>query len=202
MPAHPDPTIDDAALRAVLARVPSQGWGGCGHPGGAGAAIADFSAWADRRMLEALAGYHLDEMRTRDRIALAVRLRLEAMEPHREALRRAIAWHALPGRQAGAAKLVWATADAVWSAAGDTSTDYNRYTKRGLLSGVLSATYLFWLGDETTDRQATLDFLERRLDGVIRVFGTIGRLKQLKPGSGRLLAMANEALRRASARSG
>ena len=52
---------------------------------------------------------------------------------------------------------------------GDTSDDVNWYTKRATLSGVYSATVLFWLGDDSLDNQATWEFLDRRISDVMRI---------------------------------
>jgi ubiquinone biosynthesis protein COQ9 len=52
---------------------------------------------------------------------------------------------------------------------GDTSRDLNWYSKRATLSAVYGATVLYWLGDESSDRQATWDFLDRRIDQVMQV---------------------------------
>ena len=52
--------------------------------------------------------------------------------------------------------------------AGDTATDYNWYTKRMILASVISATKLYWLGDQSTDYASTWAFLDRRLDDVMQ----------------------------------
>jgi ubiquinone biosynthesis protein COQ9 len=51
---------------------------------------------------------------------------------------------------------------------GDTSRDLNWYTKRATLSAVYSATVLYWLGDDSPGNQATWDFLDRRIEDVMR----------------------------------
>lgn len=107
--------------------------------------------------------------RVRDRVALAVRARLEAMHPHREAARRAAAFLALPQNTLLAAKLVFGSVDAMWRAAGDRSSDFNYYTKRGLLSGVYSATLLYWLSDSSEDYVRTWAFLDARIEDVMRI---------------------------------
>ena len=43
------------------------------------------------------------------------------------------------------------TVDAIWYAAGDSATDFNFYTKRGLLAAVYGATMLYWLDDRSPD---------------------------------------------------
>ena len=65
-------------------------------PRGAPDLIAEFSRWADRAMLTALTGQDLPAMKVRERIAAAARARLAVLEPHREAVRRALSLLALP----------------------------------------------------------------------------------------------------------
>ncbi|MFD1341339.1 COQ9 family protein [Litorisediminicola beolgyonensis] len=122
----------------------------------------------DRIMRERLAASDLSNMRFRDKVAQAVRLRIEASED-REAVRRGTTLFALPPYAPEGAKLIWETADAIWSALGDTSRDINWYTKRATLAGVYSSTVLFWLGDDSVGAQATWDFLDRRIEDVMRI---------------------------------
>ncbi|MFP3386462.1 COQ9 family protein, partial [Tritonibacter sp. SIMBA_163] len=87
--------------------------------------------------------------RVRDRVALAVRLRLEQNEQHQEALRRALSYLAMPQNAGLSLKLLYRTVDAIWIAAGDASSDYYFYSKRALLAGVYSSTLLYWLEDRS-----------------------------------------------------
>ena len=57
----------------------------------------------------------------------------------------------------------------MWYAAGDTSTDFNFYTKRATLAGVYSSTLLYWLNDRSPGSEATWGFLDRRIDDVMRI---------------------------------
>jgi ubiquinone biosynthesis protein COQ9 len=52
---------------------------------------------------------------------------------------------------------------------GDTSTDFNWYTKRATLSGVYGSTVLFWLGDDSPGHAATWEFLDRRIADVMQI---------------------------------
>ena len=122
----------------------------------------------DAQMLTALKAQGLGEMRFRDRIALAVRLRLEAAAD-KETVRRGTTLFALPNYAPDGAKLIWGTVDQIWEALGDTSDDVNWYTKRMTLSGVYSATILFWLGDNSEGHTATWEFLDRRIDNVMQI---------------------------------
>ena len=91
-------------------------------------------------MEEKLAALDLPKLKIRERIKIAVLTRLALLAPNKEAARRAAALLTLPMHAARGAKMMYRTVDAMWRAAGDTSTDFNFYTKRGILAGRL------WLG--------------------------------------------------------
>jgi len=118
-------------------------------------------------MIAALAEAELGGMRFRDKVAHAVRLRLQVIDD-KEAVRRGTTLFALPHMAGDGAKLIWGTADAIWTALGDTSRDVNWYTKRMTLSGVYSSVVLYWLGDDSVDLQATDAFIDRRIDNVMQ----------------------------------
>lgn len=149
--------------------------------GGAGLAAA-YHRRADRALRETLAATPL-EGRFRDRVAQAVWQRLELSDP--ELVRAGAATLALPQNAALAAQLVWETADVIWTALGDRSQDVNWYSKRATLTAVISATVLFWLGDESEGRADTRAFIDRRIDGVMSVETVKARLRSL-PGASRL----------------
>jgi ubiquinone biosynthesis protein COQ9 len=127
-----------------------------------------FHRRGDREMVEAMRAEDTSGMRIREKIAHAVRTRLDIVEPHKEAVRRGTTLFALPMHAADGARALWDTADAIWTAIGDTSNDLNWYTKRATLSGVYSATVLYWLGDQSAGHNATWSFLDRRIDDVMR----------------------------------
>lgn len=176
----------DILLDAALMHVPFDGWSDTALA----AALADtgldatvakavfprgpvdmalaYHARGDAQMLAALQAADLGDMRFRDRIAHAVRLRLEAVED-KEPVRRGMTLFALPPYAADGARALWQTADHIWQALGDTSQDVNWYTKRATLSAVYSATVLYWLGDTSEDDAATWAFLDRRIDNVMQI---------------------------------
>ena len=126
-------------------------------------------AWhrrGDRAMTQALAVRDLTALRFRDRITLAVRLRLEGAD--REVVRRGAALFALPQHAPEGARAIWQTADAIWRALGDIARDLSWYTKRASLSAVYAATLLYWLGDTSEGQSATWTFLDRRIEDVMR----------------------------------
>ena len=191
--------LRDRLLTAALAEIPFAGWtlkalrAGAeaageppeaiirAFPRGVPDALAHFSDWADRQMLAALAVHDLQSLKIRERITLGVRTRLEILQPHREAVRGSLGALALPGRTLLAARLIARTADAMWHAAGDTATDFNYYTKRGLLAAVLTATTLYWLNDQSPDQMQSWAFLDRRIANVMQFGKGIARLKKPRP---------------------
>jgi ubiquinone biosynthesis protein COQ9 len=154
-------------LDAALSHVPFDGWSertlqaamldagvssGLGRAlfprGGIDLALA-YHARGDAEMTARLAAMDLSALRFRDRIATAVRTRLDLAD--RELVRRGTTLFSLPTHAADGAKAIWGTADRIWVALGD------------------GATVLYWLGDESPDRQATWDFLDRRIEQVMQV---------------------------------
>lgn len=145
-------------------------------PGGPVEAACWFSDWADRQMTDALAGTDLSGMKVRERVTMAVRKRLEILIPYREAVRRASSLLSLPQNATRGPQLVYATVDAAWRAVGDASVDYNFYTKRLLLSGVVTATTLYWLDDRSEGLADSWAFLDRRIANVMSVGKMIGQV--------------------------
>jgi len=127
-----------------------------------------YSTWADAQMEAKLAATDLKAMKIRARIAAAVKARLSVLAPHKEAARRAAALLSLPMHAALGARLVYRTVDAMWRAAGDTSTDFNFYTKRGILAGVYGSTAMRWFNDAGEDEKATDEFLAARIENVMQ----------------------------------
>ncbi|HWI88874.1 MAG TPA: COQ9 family protein [Sphingomicrobium sp.] len=120
----------------------------------------------------ALAAYftpdRLAGMKIREKIRSLVWKRLEIMGPAREAVRRALAILALPQNLPLALRISWRTADHMWRIAGDTSTDFNHYTKRMTLGAVYGSTLLAWLDDQSEGWSETAAFLGRRIDDVMK----------------------------------
>ncbi len=110
----------------------------------------------------------LKDMKIRERIRALIWHRIEIMGPAREAVRRAIAILAMPHNAPLAVRISWRTADLMWRIAGDTSTDFNHYTKRLTLGAVYGSTLLVWLDDHSEGWIETASFLDRRIDNVMR----------------------------------
>ena len=110
----------------------------------------------------------LARLKIREKIRALVWRRLEIMGPAREAVRRALAILSMPQNVPLALRIGWRTADVMWRIAGDTSTDFNHYTKRMTLGAVYGSTLLVWLDDESEGWADTAAFLGRRIDDVMK----------------------------------
>lgn len=111
----------------------------------------------------------LEKMKIREKIRALIWHRLETMGPAREAIRRALAILAMPQNVPQALRTGWRTADLMWRIAGDTSTDFNHYTKRMTLGAVYGSTLLVWLDDQSEGWTETAAFLDRRIDNVMKI---------------------------------
>ncbi|HXS49860.1 MAG TPA: COQ9 family protein [Sphingomicrobium sp.] len=110
----------------------------------------------------------LSKLKIREKIRTLVWRRFEIMGPAREAVRRALAILAMPQNVPLGLRISWRTADTMWRIAGDTSTDFNHYTKRITLGAVYGSTLLAWLDDQSEGWTETAGFLDRRIDGVMK----------------------------------
>ena len=181
-----DPTAIEV-LRASLPHVPFDDWckatllagaNDCGHdaeavrkafPNGATDAIALHSRLADQSMVDAF----LELPERPEKVHLTIRqlilMRLEAAQPDKDAIRRAVSVLAMPVNAKLSAKLLYETVDSMWRAAGQRDTNFSFYTKRGTLAAVYSATMIAWLADNSINLEKTVGFLDRRLADVARI---------------------------------
>ncbi|NJC41827.1 ubiquinone biosynthesis protein COQ9 [Brevundimonas alba] len=174
--------MEQAVLDAAIQRAPALGWNSrmvraaCEangqspgdeellFPNGARDLAALLSRRHDDRALAALAEVDPKSLKMRERIARAVSARMEAGAADLEAARRCAAFLTLPTNADLGLKLAWETADQLWNWAGDTATDWNHYSKRAILSGILiPALTMRWFDG----RDAAEAFVARRIDNVM-----------------------------------
>ncbi|MBI2260396.1 MAG: COQ9 family protein [Caulobacterales bacterium] len=174
--------MEQAVLDTAVERAPGLGWNGrmvraaCEanglslgdeellFPNGARDLAAVLSRRHDDRALASLAEVDPQSLKIRERIARAVSARMEAGAADLEATRRCAAFLALPVNADLGLKLAWETADELWNWAGDTATDWNHYSKRAILSGILiPALTMRWFDG----RDAAEAFVARRIDNVM-----------------------------------
>lgn len=174
--------MEQTVLDAALGLAPRLGWNSrmvraaceaCGLslgdeelllPNGARDLAALLSRRHDDRALAALAEVEAKSLKMRERIAAAVSARMEAGAADLEASRRCAAFLALPTNADLGLKLAWESADQLWHWAGDTATDWNHYSKRTILSGILvpALTLRFFDGRDAADA-----FVAARIENVM-----------------------------------
>ena len=159
-----------AAVRAGL----TEGEQALAAPQGVANLIDALFDAAEAEARAALAAIDMTAMRVPDKVKRGVLAWLAALEPNREAVRRAASRGFLPWSAGPALQRTWKVADMIWTAAGDASEDYNRYSKRGLLAAVLPAIVLYW-----ADHPAPEDldgFISRRLANASGLGQRAGRI--------------------------
>ena len=207
MPAAPYDIAKQELLEAALMHVAFDGWSDATFkaavrdsgmdiglaksvcPRGAIDLAIAFHKRGDEAMIAAVKAADLTEMKFRQKVAFALRTRFELIMD-KEAVQRGTTLFALPHLAADGAQLIWGTADAIWTVLGDTSEDVNWYTKRATLSGVYASTVLYWLGDDSTDTQATWDFIDRRIENVMQ-FEKVKAQVNSNPALSKLMAGPN-----------
>lgn len=106
----------------------------------------------------------LAAMRIRDKIGYLLNLRLDTAAQQPELARRLMGFFALPTHAALYHKLMWATADRIWKLAGDTALDENHYSKRLIVSGILSTALMTRL---TQGRDTQAAQIKRNIEQVM-----------------------------------
>ncbi|WP_353256942.1 COQ9 family protein [Hyphomonas sp.] len=162
--------VSAAAIRAGL----TQGEQALAAPQGVLNLIDAFFDAAEAGARAELASADLTGLRVPDKVKRGVIAWLDALAPNREAARRAASRGFLPWGAGPALQRTWKVADMIWTAAGDQSDDYNRYSKRALLAGVLPAIVLYWADNPSPE---DLDgFISRRLANASGIGQRAGRI--------------------------
>jgi ubiquinone biosynthesis protein COQ9 len=156
--------VDSAAARLGVDPVQAR----LAFPKAQAAMIDTYIQEVDRALEAYFTPERLAKLKIREKIRGLVWRRLEIMGPAREAVRRGLAILAMPQNIPLAIRISWRSADLMWRIAGDTSTDFNHYTKRMTLGAVYGSTLVAWLDDQSEDWADTAAFLDRRIDGVMK----------------------------------
>jgi len=156
--------VDSAAAQLAIDSVQAR----LAMPKKAAAMVDVYIQEVDRGLEAWFTPERLAGMKIREKIRSLVWRRLEIMGPAREGVRKGLALLAMPQNLPLALRISWRTADLMWRTAGDTSTDFNHYTKRMTLGAVYGSTLLIWLDDQSEGWADTAAFLDRRIDDVMR----------------------------------
>ena len=69
--------------------------------------------------------------------------------------------------------MLFSISDEVWFVSGDSSTDFNYYTKRFILMNIYVSTFLYFLKDSSEDFSKTENLLDKQIKAVLK----FGKLK-------------------------
>lgn len=165
--------LDKAAANAGL----SAGQVLLAYPNGVADLLDELSRRAAGAAAARLKRADVAAMKVREKVRAGVRAYLDALAPHRPAVKRATG---TPANLLTGPKGLWAAADAIWTALGDTSTDSNWYTKRLILSGVIGSTLLCWIGPagDSGDEAEVDAFLDRRIGDVMNFEKAKAKLRE------------------------
>lgn len=119
----------------------------------------------DAAALLKLSSVDPSSLKIRERIFHAVLERIEVAMVDETAVRKASLYLAGPSRAALAARMLWGSADMIWRWAGDTAADFNHYSKRAILSGVIASTLAVRLAQGEAAARA---HLTRAIDAVMQ----------------------------------
>ena len=137
------------------------------YPGEIDEIITVYEINQDQKMLELLTGIEAP-LKIREKISKALKVRIRNCSP-KLVLKKNQKFLCKPNNCALAAKLAWATCDVIWQYAGDNSTDFNHYSKRGLLVGVYISAIIFYINDESEDFIETDNFIDTNLERIINI---------------------------------
>ncbi len=165
------------------------------------AGIADIlSYWSqeeDRAMVEAFADLNPKPHGVTKKITWLIRQRIEGLDWNREAARRAASNMAMPHNHPLGAQLVWKTADTMWRTIGDTSTDFNWYTKRASLGAIYTATMSRWFADNGAVSEEpyskTWAFLDARIENLMQFEKAKGQVQKRLPDISSLVGLFGRA---------
>jgi len=192
MTLSPSSALRARWLAALLPNVPFEGWTeeaatraadvagldageqALAAPNGLSDLVEAFFDEAEDTAREALTEDALADLGVREKVAFGVRAWLDALDPNREAARKAGARGFLPWVAGDAVQRTWSVADMVWTGIGDTSEDYNKYSKRGLLAATIPLIFLRWLDEE--DDAAMDEYIAQRLTGAMKLGQAGGKI--------------------------
>lgn len=103
-------------------------------------------------------------MKIRDKIGYLLNRRLDAGARDEKLARRLMGYFALPHHAALYHRLLWQTADIIWRLAGDKALDENHYSKRVIVSGILTTAMMTRLSQ---GREAQAEQIDRNIAAVM-----------------------------------
>ena len=107
----------------------------------------------------------LADMKIREKIGFLLNLRLDAAASDEKVAKRLMGYFALPHHAALYHRLLWETADIIWRLAGDKALDENHYSKRMIVSGIITTAMMTRL---SRGREAQVEQIGRNIEQVMQ----------------------------------
>ena len=107
---------------------------------------------------------NLIRLRTHERVRELVKLRLNIMLKEKKLVKKTFIHLLLPFNHKIAYKNLYRTVDQIWFLAGDSSTDFNFYSKRLILATIYTSTISHFINNDNYEE--TINFLEKNLKKV------------------------------------
>lgn len=131
-------------------------------------AVANFiENYHDEMMLDKLNKYNKIN-KIREKIAASLIVRIIDVVDKKVAIKQS-AFFLMPQNALYGMENACRTCDVIWRFAGDKSTDFNYYTKRGLLLPVYLSAKTFYFADNSPDHEDTKKFIRNALDNIINI---------------------------------
>jgi len=136
--------------------------------------LQELEDWQDDCMLEELTK-QLWPKKIREQIALALEIRIMNIVS-KNVLTNISAAFMVPQNILAGNESACSSCDLIWKYAGDKSTDFNYYTKRGLLLPVYLSARAFYIADNSKNHQDTKEFIKNALDNIINIASLKNRI--------------------------
>lgn len=137
--------------------------------------LQEFESWQDDLMIEELKKTTRPK-KVRDQIALALEIRIMKLIDKKASLNTNAAF-LLPSNILSGSESFCHSCDLIWKYAGDKSTDFNYYTKRGLLLPVYLSARTFYFADNSAEYKKTKEFIKNSLDNIINIASLKNQIK-------------------------
>ena len=121
---------------------------------------------------------NLSKIKTHEKVRALIHLRLLEYKKEKDSIRRAYFTLLLPSNSKIFSIIMFRIVDQIWFLAGDTSTDFNYYSKRGILFAVYNSSVIFLINNDFNITK-TLNFLDKKLQKVSKIPNIKSNLKKL-----------------------
>ena len=111
---------------------------------------------------------NLSKIKTHIKIRELIHLRLLEYKKEKDSIRRAYFTLLLPSNSKIFSIIMFRIVDQIWFLAGDNSTDFNYYSKRGILFAIYYSSVMFLINNDF-DINKTLNFLDSKLHKVSKI---------------------------------